>query len=573
MKRSSVGHFNCSIARALDVVGEWWTLARPARRVARRAPLRGHPGRPRRRPQRPLRPAHDAGRPRRPRPNGGTRSIPSATSTSSPTWGATWSRCCSPSCAGATVGSARRSADAARAPRMWPAGGAGTSTATTAAGGWNPAACASCMGPAGASRWSRRRPASRSGAVTYRHRCVTKRCGVTVRTGAGADLGTGATAVTGTQPIDEQAVAAPTGVHPLRVQLRHRGPARRRRRPPLRAHPRRQGPPGLAGLHLREGAAPRPLPERPRPADHAAAAPRRRHVRGDRLGHRDPRGGRAARRGARHPRRRVDLLLRRRRARGTTSAAPTAARRCGRSARAYRSNALAQEKTGEFWVNGRMLGATVRGDFEHCEVALFVGKNPWQSHGIPRARTTLKEIAHDPDRTLIVIDPRRTETAELADIHLAGAPRHRRLAARRAGRRPRAGGPASTGPGWPSTRPGSTTSRPRSARSPVGRLRRDRGRRRGAASARPPGASPRASSVAVFEDLGVQMNRHSTLVQLPREAGVGADRQLRQAGRAVRADRAGGARRDGDDRSDGGGSERSARSPAPGSSAGWCRAT
>ena len=26
MKRSSVGHFNCSIARSLDVVGEWWTL-------------------------------------------------------------------------------------------------------------------------------------------------------------------------------------------------------------------------------------------------------------------------------------------------------------------------------------------------------------------------------------------------------------------------------------------------------------------------------------------------------------------------------------------------------------------
>ena len=26
MKRSSVGHFSCSIARALDIVGEWWTL-------------------------------------------------------------------------------------------------------------------------------------------------------------------------------------------------------------------------------------------------------------------------------------------------------------------------------------------------------------------------------------------------------------------------------------------------------------------------------------------------------------------------------------------------------------------
>ncbi len=88
----------------------------------------------------------------------------------------------------------------------------------------------------------------------------------------------------------------------------------------------------------------------------------------------------------------------------------------------FRSSALAQEKTGEFWVNHRMLGTMVRADFEHCEVAVFVGKNPWQSHGIPRARTTLKEIARDPDRCLVVIDPRRTETAELADIHLQVRP-------------------------------------------------------------------------------------------------------------------------------------------------------
>jgi anaerobic selenocysteine-containing dehydrogenase len=80
----------------------------------------------------------------------------------------------------------------------------------------------------------------------------------------------------------------------------------------------------------------------------------------------------------------------------------------------YRANALSQEKTGEFWVNGKMFGGGVRADFEHCEVALFVGKNPWQSHGFPRARTTLKEIANDPARALVVIDPRRSETAELA---------------------------------------------------------------------------------------------------------------------------------------------------------------
>ncbi|HET8734744.1 MAG TPA: molybdopterin-dependent oxidoreductase, partial [Anaeromyxobacteraceae bacterium] len=85
----------------------------------------------------------------------------------------------------------------------------------------------------------------------------------------------------------------------------------------------------------------------------------------------------------------------------------------------FRSSALAQEKTGEFWVAHRMFGtAMIRADFEHCDVALFIGKNPWQSHSIPHARVTLKAIAKDPARSLVVIDPRRTETAELADLHL-----------------------------------------------------------------------------------------------------------------------------------------------------------
>jgi formate dehydrogenase len=91
----------------------------------------------------------------------------------------------------------------------------------------------------------------------------------------------------------------------------------------------------------------------------------------------------------------------------------------------YSSNALAQEKTGEFWVDGQLFGRPrchTTPDMEHAEVAVFVGKNPWQSHGFPRARTVLKAIANDPGRALIVIDPRRTETAELADIHLQVRP-------------------------------------------------------------------------------------------------------------------------------------------------------
>ncbi len=88
----------------------------------------------------------------------------------------------------------------------------------------------------------------------------------------------------------------------------------------------------------------------------------------------------------------------------------------------YRSSALAQEKTGEFWVSDRVMGTATRADFEHCDVAMFLGKNPWHSHSIARARVTLKDIAKDPARTLIVVDPRRTETAELADIHLQVRP-------------------------------------------------------------------------------------------------------------------------------------------------------
>lgn len=88
----------------------------------------------------------------------------------------------------------------------------------------------------------------------------------------------------------------------------------------------------------------------------------------------------------------------------------------------YRSNALAQEKTGEFWVNGQMFGAQVRGDFEHCDVAIFLGKNPWHSHGLPRARAWLKDFSKDPQRKMIVIDPVVSETAKLAEHHLRVKP-------------------------------------------------------------------------------------------------------------------------------------------------------
>ncbi len=88
----------------------------------------------------------------------------------------------------------------------------------------------------------------------------------------------------------------------------------------------------------------------------------------------------------------------------------------------FSSNALAQEKTGEFWVDHMLFGTGLSGSYQFAEVAIFVGKNPWQSHGFQRARPILRDIAADPNRALIVIDPRRTETAEMADYHLQVRP-------------------------------------------------------------------------------------------------------------------------------------------------------
>src|ERR1044072_5064686 len=84
-------------------------------------------------------------------------------------------------------------------------------------------------------------------------------------------------------------------------------------------------------------------------------------------------------------------------------------------------NALSQEKTGGFWVDGRLYGKQnchPTEDIENADVVFFIGTNPWQSHGIRNAREVLHEIHKNPEKTMIVIDPRRTETAKMADIHL-----------------------------------------------------------------------------------------------------------------------------------------------------------
>lgn len=84
-------------------------------------------------------------------------------------------------------------------------------------------------------------------------------------------------------------------------------------------------------------------------------------------------------------------------------------------------SALSQEKTGDFWINGHMFGAQnchTAEDVEHADLLVVLGCNPWMANGFNRARDAISEIRKTPGRKMLVIDPRRTEVAEHADLHL-----------------------------------------------------------------------------------------------------------------------------------------------------------
>lgn len=88
-------------------------------------------------------------------------------------------------------------------------------------------------------------------------------------------------------------------------------------------------------------------------------------------------------------------------------------------------SAANQEFSGRYWAHGLTMGSQniqMESDFEKCDMLMLVGKNPMMSHHFPQARRRLTKMSKDPDRLLVVVDPRVTETARLADIHLTIRP-------------------------------------------------------------------------------------------------------------------------------------------------------
>jgi len=91
----------------------------------------------------------------------------------------------------------------------------------------------------------------------------------------------------------------------------------------------------------------------------------------------------------------------------------------------YNYSAANQEFAGRYWANGLTLGSQGMGlasDSEHSDMLLLIGKNPLMSHNFPQARRRLTKISKDPEKLLVVVDPRVSETARIANIHLAIRP-------------------------------------------------------------------------------------------------------------------------------------------------------
>ena len=81
------------------------------------------------------------------------------------------------------------------------------------------------------------------------------------------------------------------------------------------------------------------------------------------------------------------------------------------------------EFLGRWLASQKMYGANVMDghpDFENAETIVIVGGNPMVS--CPPHGPALKQASKDQTRTLVVVDPRRTETAKLADYYLGIKP-------------------------------------------------------------------------------------------------------------------------------------------------------
>ena len=200
----------------------------------------------------------------------------------------------------------------------------------------------------------------------------------------------------------------------------------------------------------------------------------------------------------------------------------------------YTSNALAQEKTGEFWVDGQLFGRSRC----HTDRRLRARRGRRVLGQEPVAVARLPAGPPDPQGDRQRPDPHADRRRPAP--HRVGRPRRHPPAPAAGRRRPPAGGdagdprrgrPARRRAGWPSTPTGSTSCVAHLRTIDIAAVVRQGRRRRGATCA----DAARAIGNGDRRRVDLRGPRHPDgaaldAQQLPREAGRAAHRQLRRAG-------------------------------------------
>ena len=90
----------------------------------------------------------------------------------------------------------------------------------------------------------------------------------------------------------------------------------------------------------------------------------------------------------------------------------------------YFFNPIGVEFMGDWWSHGRIFGYQfhfLEPDDENSEVIVYWGSNAYVSHQMPNAKRTIRSFSRDSEKMVIAVDPRLSETARMADLHIMPA--------------------------------------------------------------------------------------------------------------------------------------------------------
>lgn len=91
----------------------------------------------------------------------------------------------------------------------------------------------------------------------------------------------------------------------------------------------------------------------------------------------------------------------------------------------YMYTPAAIEFAGNWWSHGRIVGhqgMVCEADEDNVDVMIFWGSNSYVTHQIYNSRLLIRDRSESEDRKVVVVDPRLSETARMADLHIHPRP-------------------------------------------------------------------------------------------------------------------------------------------------------